>query len=88
MDNAVKYTPEGSAICLETEKKDGKVLVKVSDNGPGISENERSNIFEMFYNGKKDVSDSRRNMGKYRKRHCPPRVYPDSYRHRIQNDHR
>ncbi|MBR4183582.1 MAG: sensor histidine kinase, partial [Lachnospiraceae bacterium] len=30
---------------------------------PGISENERSNIFEMFYNGKKDVSDSRRSMG-------------------------
>ncbi len=63
MDNAVKYTPEGSAICLETEKKNGKVLVKVSDNGPGISEEEKSNIFEMFYNGKKDISDSRRSMG-------------------------
>ena len=63
MDNAVKYTPEGSTICLETEKRDGKVLVKVSDNGPGISEEERSNIFEMFYNGKKDISDSRRSIG-------------------------
>ena len=63
MDNAVKYTPEGSTICLETEKKDGKVLVTVSDNGPGISDDEKSNIFEMFYNGKKDISDSRRSMG-------------------------
>lgn len=63
MDNAVKYTPEGSTICLETEKKNGKVLVKVSDNGPGISDEEKSNIFEMFYNGKKDISDSRRSMG-------------------------
>ncbi len=63
IDNAVKYTPEGSVICLETEKKDGKVLVKVSDNGPGISEEEKSHVFEMFYNGKKDISDSRRSMG-------------------------
>ncbi|MCR5330701.1 MAG: DUF4118 domain-containing protein [Lachnospiraceae bacterium] len=63
MDNAVKYTPEGSTICLETERKDGKVIVKVSDNGHGISEEEKSHIFEMFYNGKKDISDSRRSMG-------------------------
>ena len=63
MDNAVKYTPEGSTICLETERKDGKVFVKVSDNGPGISDEEKSHVFEMFYNGKKDISDSRRSMG-------------------------
>ena len=63
MDNAVKYTPEGSTICLETERADNKVLVKVSDNGPGISDEEKSNIFEMFYNGKKDISDSRRSIG-------------------------
>lgn len=63
MDNAVKYTPEGSVICLETEKKDDNVIVKVSDNGPGISDEEKAHIFEMFYNGKKDISDSRRSMG-------------------------
>ena len=63
IDNAVKYTPEGSTICLSTKKQDGKVLVKVSDNGPGISDEERAHVFEMFYNGKKDVSDSRRSMG-------------------------
>ncbi|MBP5332053.1 MAG: sensor histidine kinase, partial [Lachnospiraceae bacterium] len=41
----------------------GKVFVKVSDNGPGISDEEKSHVFEMFYNGKKDISDSRRSMG-------------------------
>ncbi len=63
IDNAVKYTPEGSTIILETEKKDGKVFVKVSDNGPGISDEEKPHIFEMFYNGKKDIYDSRKSIG-------------------------
>ena len=63
VDNAVKYTPQGSTICLATYRQSGKVVVEVSDNGPGISDEEKSHIFEMFYNGKKDVSDSRRSMG-------------------------
>ena len=63
VDNAVKYTPQGSTICLATYRQDGNVVVSVSDNGPGISDEEKSHIFEMFYNGKKDVSDSRRSMG-------------------------
>ncbi len=63
VDNAVKYTPQGSVICLATYRQSGKVIVEVSDNGPGISDEEKAHIFEMFYNGKKDVSDSRRSMG-------------------------
>ncbi|MBR6160088.1 MAG: hypothetical protein IKQ40_07270 [Lachnospiraceae bacterium] len=63
VDNAVKYTPPGSTICLATYRQPGKVVVEVSDNGPGISDEEKTHIFEMFYNGKKDISDSRRSMG-------------------------
>ena len=36
VDNAVKYTPEGAQIRIHTGKKDGMVVVSVSDTGPGI----------------------------------------------------
>ena len=63
IDNAIKYSGEGSTICLGTEKKDGTIIVSVSDDGPGIPDEEKGRVFEMFYNGKKKVEDSRKSMG-------------------------
>ena len=63
IDNAIKYSGIGSTICLSSEKKDGQIVVSVSDNGPGISDDEKNRVFEMFYNGKKSVEDSRKSMG-------------------------
>ena len=39
------------------------VEVSVSDNGPGISDEAKEHIFEMFYTGVHKIVDSRRSLG-------------------------
>lgn len=63
VDNAVKYTPKGSDIIIETFRRDNKAIVCISDNGKGIPDEIKSNIFEMFYSGANSVADSRRSLG-------------------------
>ena len=63
IDNAVKYTHKDSEIKLLAKKTDGYVLVSVTDNGPGIPEQMKSHVFEMFYTGDNKIADSRRSLG-------------------------
>ena len=63
IDNAIKYTPPGSVICIRGKKKNGKAEVCVTDNGAGISEEMKPHIFEMFYTGKNTIADSKRSLG-------------------------
>lgn len=63
IDNAIKYTPSGSVICIQGTKTDGKAQISVKDNGPGIPEEMKPHIFQMFYTGKTTVADSHRSLG-------------------------
>ncbi len=63
VDNAVKYTPEGAQIRIHTGKKDGMVVVSVSDTGPGIPDEQKSKVFDMFYIGTNRAADGRRSLG-------------------------
>ncbi len=56
VDNAVKYTPESGRIDVEVIKYEFFVVIKVSDNGIGIKENEVAQIFGRFYRAP-DVRD-------------------------------
>lgn len=47
--NAVKYSPENSAIEIRLKERDNDVLVEIEDNGYGISEKSLPRIFEKFY---------------------------------------
>lgn len=47
--NAIKYTPEGGKISLETKKEDDSILIKVSDNGYGIPKNQQDKIFSKLF---------------------------------------
>ena len=49
LDNALKFTPEGGTIVLESAVEDGLVLVTVRDNGPGVPEADRERVFERFF---------------------------------------
>ncbi len=49
LDNALKYSPEGSPVDVEIHIEDPWVYVDVSDRGPGIDETELPNIFNKFY---------------------------------------
>lgn len=63
VDNAVKYTPNGSEILIETKQEGKNAVVSVSDNGKGISDEAKEHIFEMFYTDSSHVADSRRSLG-------------------------
>jgi two-component system, OmpR family, sensor histidine kinase SenX3 len=49
IDNAVKYSLDGMRIRVAVEDVDGRVAVRVSDNGVGISPDELKRIFKRFY---------------------------------------
>jgi len=52
IDNAVKYSRPGSPILIGA-RADGKaVTIYVADQGPGISEDEQTRIFDKFYRGR------------------------------------
>lgn len=53
LTNALKYSPEGSTVTVSVAVDDGakRVYVSVSDEGPGISEENLPFIFEPFYRG-------------------------------------
>lgn len=63
VDNAVKYTPAGSNISIYTETIPGFVAVSVADNGPGIPDEMKLQVFDMFFTGGDKVADSRRSLG-------------------------
>lgn len=63
IDNAVKYTPKGSTIRICAMKEDGKAKIQVEDNGPGICDEMKPHIFEMFYTGRNTIADSHRSLG-------------------------
>jgi signal transduction histidine kinase len=51
VDNALKYSPRGSTVRLGLQTADGRAMVTVSDDGPGIPADEQSAIFAKFVRG-------------------------------------
>lgn len=63
VDNAIKYTPPGSHITLSARREKQMVLVEISDDGPGISEEAKARLFDMFYTADNIRGDGRRGLG-------------------------
>ncbi len=59
VDNALKFTPSGGQVLVSAEAVTGGVRASVADNGPGIPAEDRSRIFERFY----QLDRSRRKSG-------------------------
>ena len=49
IENAVKYSPEGSSVLVTTEETEGRLMVQVADQGMGIPNDELENLFTKFY---------------------------------------
>lgn len=49
VDNAIKYSPEGSRVSVRVGRDDAEAWVEVADNGPGIAPEHREKIFDRFY---------------------------------------
>ena len=63
IDNAIKYTPPGSDIEIGWKRQGKWILISIADNGPGIPDEAKPHIFEMFYSASNRIADSRRSMG-------------------------
>ncbi len=47
--NAIKYTPDYGDVTVEVELQSEQVILRISDNGPGIPPADQPHIFEKFY---------------------------------------
>jgi len=59
--NAIQYSPKHSRVGIGVSSVDGIVEIAVTDQGPGIPEDETERVFERFY--RVDQARSRRNGG-------------------------
>ncbi|HEX7450677.1 MAG TPA: ATP-binding protein [Polyangiaceae bacterium] len=51
VENALRYTPEDTALYVSARAAEGEVVVQVADEGAGIAEAEREKVFEKFFRG-------------------------------------
>jgi len=49
LDNAAKFSPPGGRISIQAEAAGQEVVIDLCDQGPGIPEEEREKIFDLFY---------------------------------------
>lgn len=65
LDNAVKYSPKGSRIAVEVIEYEFYVCINVRDQGIGIPEEERAQIFGRFYRGSQVQQEEGVGIGLY-----------------------
>lgn len=49
--NATQHTPEGTPVEIDARRLENEIQIRVSDHGPGISEDRREAVFEKFFRG-------------------------------------
>lgn len=54
LDNAVSFSPSGGEVEVRVWAEHGRVLLSVSDEGPGIAPDEREKVFERFHSVRPD----------------------------------
>ena len=60
IDNAIKYSTN---VYISLRKLNNNILITIDDDGPGIPENERENVFKPFYKIDKSRGDSKSSVG-------------------------
>ncbi len=59
IENALRYSDRGEPVRVSVRQLGSRVVVRVSDRGPGIPDSEQQRVFEPFYRGT-DAARSRR----------------------------
>ncbi len=49
LSNALRYSPPGGKVVLASRREDGRVVIEVRDQGPGIPPDKQGHLFEKFY---------------------------------------
>lgn len=63
LDNALKYGNPGGEIGIVCKKQDDGLIIRVRDNGPGISEADLPHIFDRFFRGQKSRTEPGNGLG-------------------------
>jgi len=61
--NAIQYTPPGGEVVVGLGKTGSQTCLTISDNGPGIPQDDVPHIFERFYRGEKARTRSKDGKG-------------------------
>jgi two-component system sensor histidine kinase KdpD len=49
VENAIRFTPDGSTIELDWRRDGERVVLEIADDGPGVPPEDLCRIFEKFY---------------------------------------
>ena len=65
VDNAIRHSPEGGDVVVEARQRRGRMAVAVTDDGPGIPDDEAARVFERFYraDASRSVADGGTGLG-------------------------
>ena len=63
LDNAIKYAPAGSKISVGISEKQENVVVRIADEGPGIPDDQKAQVFDLFFTSGNPTGDNRRGLG-------------------------
>ena len=63
LDNAVKYSPDGSEILVSVEERNDQLITAVADRGIGIPADELAQVFERFHRGRQVSSTNYGGLG-------------------------
>ncbi len=63
LNNAAKYTPPGGQIALKADRRDGRVVVQVEDNGIGIAETDLAHVFELYSQADRNLHMAQGGLG-------------------------
>ena len=63
LDNAMRYTPEGGQVMVQSYRRGSFVVFSVQDSGIGLSEEELPQVFDRFWRARSDRSDGGSGLG-------------------------
>ena len=63
IDNALKYSSKEKTVLLELNKQPGKIILKIIDEGNGISDDEKKKVFEKFYRSGNETTRKTKGTG-------------------------
>ncbi len=63
LENAINYAPEDSTVVMRAQRRAGRIVITVADDGPGIPEADLARVFERFYRVDKSRTRDGRDPG-------------------------
>jgi two-component system sensor histidine kinase ChvG len=63
IDNAVGFSPQGGTVWVRLAREDGRIVLVVSDQGPGVAPDRLGHLFERYYSHRPEAADGETHFG-------------------------